>query len=145
MVMGVYLDELDRVVGHNRLKTLPLRTLQLRRYGGEWDWRRDMQHRVHKRLVGAGWLTSDGEMPDVLATLIIPQVGGIEIDAHAIEWYLRAALRSIPEARRDAHHHRHLRYARTQGHNSYYEYRRHQALEGGHGSLWYMRHDRGWD
>lgn len=143
--MGVHLDELDRVVGGNRLLTLPLATLTDPRYGGEWDWRRNLDRRTHKRLAGAGWLSSFGEKPDVFADLIIGQVAGVSDTCGAIDWYLRCAVKAIREDRRERHHHRHRRFAREQGHDSYYAYRRAVALENGHGSLWYMRKDRGWE
>lgn len=145
MVMGVHLDELDRVVGDDRLRTLPLRVLEDRRYGGEWDWRRNMDRRTHRRLVGAGWLVKGGELPDVMAShLIIPRLPGVDDTCSAIDWYLRCALRSIKEARRASHTHRHLRYARARGHKTYYAYRTQQALDAGHRSLWHMRQDKGW-
>lgn len=142
--MGVYLDELDRVVGGNRLRTLPLRTLTDRRYGGEWDWRRNLDRRTHRRLAGAGWLTSRGEMPDFFADIIHAHVADVTDTCSAIDWYLRMARRSISEARREAHSERHRRFAQAQGYPSYYQYRRALALEHGHGSFWHMRQDRGW-
>jgi hypothetical protein len=144
MTVGVYLDELDRVVGGERLLTMSLRRLEDPRYGGEWDWRRNMDRRTHRRLAGAGWLSSQGEKPDTFADFIIARVPDVDDTCSAIDWYLRMASRSIREARRESHQHRHLRFARQQGHATYYAYRRALALEHGHGSLWHMRKDRGW-
>lgn len=143
-VMGVHADELERVLRGDRLLTLPLRTLTDPRYGGEWDWRRNMDRRTHRRLAGAGWLSSRGEKPDVVADLIIANVADVEHFSDAIDWYIRHARRAIPEERRESHARRHVRYARSQGHGSYYEYRCAVALDNGHGSLWHMRKDRGW-
>lgn len=142
--MGVHADELERVMRGDRLRTLPLRSLADPRFGGEWDWRRNMDRRTHRRLAGAGWLSATGEMPDVVADLIIANVAGIEHFSDAIDWYIRHARRAIPEARRESHQHRHRRFAKQNGYDSYYAYRRAQALEHGHGSLWHMRKDRGW-
>ena len=142
--MGVHADELERVTRGNRMRTLPLRVLADPRYGGEWDWRRRIDRKTHRRLCGAGWLTSDGEMPDVIADMVVEAVADITHFSDGIHWYLRMARRAIPEEQRERHMRRHLRYARQQGFASYYEYRRAQALEHGHGSLWHMRKDRGW-
>lgn len=142
--VGVYLDELDRVLGGERLLTLPIRQLEDSRYGGEWDWRRLMPRRTHRRLAGAGWLSSTGISPDELEMLVVPQVAGVETLSEAVEWYLKMASRAIGEARREQHQRRHLRFAKQQGHASYYAYRRAVALEAGHGSFWHMRQDRGW-
>lgn len=140
--MGVFADELDRVVGFNRLQTMPLRDLV--RTAGEWDWRRNIPRKTHRRLAGAGYLTSSGEKPDVLADMIINAVPDVTCTDDAIAWYLRHALKAIGENRRERHHYRHKRFARQQGDVSYYAYRTRIALENGHGSLWHMRKDRGW-
>lgn len=140
---SVHLAELERVVGFNRLMYLPERALE-RCPGGEWDWLRGMQRRRRRSLIGAGWLSAVGERPDVLAGLIIAQVGGVETTDEALSWYIRHAVAAIHEARREAHRARHDRRARALGHPSYYYVRKALAIEHGHGSFWHMRRDRGW-
>lgn len=141
--MGVFADELERVVGGDRLRTMPLRALV--HGAGEWDWRRNMPRRTVRRLAGAGYLSASGEWPDVLADRIIAGVADVHDVDSAVAWYVRHALKATGENRREAHQYRHRRFARQQGDVSYYAYRRRIALENGHGSLWYMRKDRGWN
>ena len=145
LVMGIHVDELDRVFAGRfmTLRTMPLDKLPVG--AGEWDWRRVISRKRLRKLIGARYLTSTGEKPDVFAEVIIDNVAGIDNIDDAIDWYIKTALKAITESRRERHHRRHLRHARANGFATYYEYRRAQALDNGHGSLWYMRKDRGWD
>lgn len=139
------LDELARVVGPNRALTMPQRALDgALRGAGEWDWLRQLAPRQRRQLVGAGWLSSVGERPDVLGDMIAASVAGIDCTCAAMDWYTRMARLAIGEQRRDRHRDRHDRYAAEQGCRSYYHLRDTRAVLDGFDSLWHYRQTKGW-
>lgn len=139
MTSTIHLDELDRVLMGTTVKSTPSGPA-----GGEWDYLLALPRRTRRRLIGAGYLTTYGEQPDVAAELIIAHVAGVENIDDAMAWYVRTALRALAERRRLAHHRRHQRHAALNGRRSYYEHRTALAVAAGHRSLWHYRKSKGW-
>ena len=133
------LDELDRVVGSERLASSPGP-----RNGPEWDGLRLMNPRKLHRLRGARWMVPGAMQPDQLAEVIVPRVADVESIDDAIEWYVKMCLIAIDEARTAAGRRRRGKLARRNGHPTYYAYRDEQARQQGHESLWHLRKERGW-
>lgn len=137
-------DEIGRVMGGQPVLAMPDSALYGPLVGfGEWDWLRATPRRSRRRLAGAGYLSSYGERPDIVADWIVDRVADVE-HGDALGWFTRKALLAIDQRRREAHYLRHHRRAQTMGFASWYEYVRAIAHEHGHGSYHHMAQDRGW-
>jgi hypothetical protein len=111
--------------------------------GGEWDPWWSLSRRQRRRLIGGGFATARGLMPDRLADLIESRHPGLH-GACPIEWYYRTALRVLDERRRAARRDSRQRLAERHGHRTEYQYRTAQARANGHASLWHQRRAMGW-
>jgi len=134
------LREMERVVGADALASSP----SSRHAEPEWDPILSMPPKVLRRLRGAGFMRRGAMQPDVLAALIIDRVPEVETIDDAMRWYVRTALEAIEERRRERHHARHLRVAKSCGHRTYYEHRSEYARSLGYRSLYDMRKAKGW-
>lgn len=137
----IFVAELDRVLDGNPIQSRPSRPEHA---GGEWDPLLALPRRTRRRLIGAGYLNPNGIPPDVAADYIIARVAGVETVDDALGWYVRTALRAIPERRRHAHRSRHHRHAVRCGAATYYELRNLRAIADGYASLWHYRKAKGW-
>lgn len=129
------IGELDRVMNGNTVATWN----DTRDPGGEFDYLRGLPRRTIKRLIGAGYLSPYGLMPDVAADYIAEYVSGIDSTDDAMRWYVRMAIAAIDERRMIARRERDERLINRRGFPTYYAMRNAAARSAGYKSLWHMR------
>lgn len=133
------IDLLEQAVGSSRL-AYP----HAWRQGGEWDTLKALPVSTKRQLLGAGYLTSNGVEPDILADWIIAKQADCHDVDTAIDWYITTARTAMVERRRAAHHQRHLALAKACGARSWHHYREGLARLNGYDSYRAERRARGW-
>lgn len=134
-------DRLRLITGGNTLATYHGQK------GGEWDTLAATPLKLRRRLTGAGWLTLDGEKPDVFADLLCMYAGSEAENfdqGNPIAWFIREADRATTERSAAAQRDRLRRLAKASGDATYYDYRSEWCLERGYLSLWEYRKAKGW-
>lgn len=120
------LDELDRVLGNERLRSPGARRGGRSGPWDEYDVLRQMSRRTIRRLIGAGYLRRRGAVHDEVAEIILARVPGLSSPDEAISWYCTTALVAIGEARREARarvYRRRVRRAHAAGYRSFHHQR----------------------
>lgn len=116
--------------------------------GGEWDALRSLPRRTYRRLCGAGYVTTDGDAPDVFAESWNDWRGSDLSVCDVVAAWAKEALREIDECRRQSRRQSRQRRERLAaeraGVRTYFEYRNLRAIALGFGSYRAMRSAKGW-